>query len=233
MAEPINVLIVEDDENLRLTLRDILEDEYVVSTAGTVANARDQINQYNFQLIVLDLMLPDGDGYQFCRELRGNNYHMPILMLTARSLEDDLVKGFDVGADDYLIKPYRANELLARIKALLKRGSVTPATSPNGNRFNLNGFSINRDARSVRTSTGDSVELTPKELDVLLYLWDNPHKAISRIKLLEQVWGNTVIDTRTVDNFISSIKKKLNLSQGNSVYVETVRGVGYRLEKKS
>jgi DNA-binding response OmpR family regulator len=228
MANTANLLIVEDDENLRLTLVDILEGEdYRVEPAATLADAEGLVRDQNFQLVILDLMLPDGDGYSFCKKLRENGHGTPVLMLTARSLEDDLVKGFDVGADDYLVKPYRVNELLARVRALLKRES---GKLKGGEEFKVNGYDINRSARTIKNG-GSGVEMTPKEFDVFLYLWDNPHRAISRDHLLEEIWGKVVVDPRTVDNFISSIKKKLGLSFGNTAYIETVRGVGYRLER--
>jgi DNA-binding response OmpR family regulator len=228
MATPANILIVEDDENLRLTLVDILEGEdYRVKSAATLIDAEAIVLDQDFQLVILDLMLPDGDGYSFCKKLRESGHQMPILMLTARSLEDDLVKGFDMGADDYLVKPYRVNELLARVRALLKRES---GKLKGVGAFKVNGYDINRSARTIKNG-GSGIEMTPKEFDVFLYLWDNPHRAISRDHLLEEVWGKVVVDPRTVDNFISSIKKKLGLSIGNAAYIETVRGVGYRLER--
>ena len=228
MTKPVHILIVEDDENLRLTLGDILDGEgYIVMEADSVASANACLDDNTFRLVILDLMLPDGDGYRFCKSLRENGLSIPVLMLTARSLEDDLVKGFDVGADDYLVKPYRVNELLARVKALIKRetGKLQGVDA-----FTVNGYAIDRAARVIRRSD-QPVDITPKEFDVFMYLWDNPHRAISREQLLENIWGRVVVDPRTVDNFISSIKKKLSLSPGNTAYIETVRGVGYRLER--
>ena len=224
-----SILIVEDDENLRLTLADILEGEdFSVNQAANLNQAEQQISEQDFQLIILDLMLPDGDGYNFCKGLREQGSATPVLMLTARSLEDDLVKGFDMGADDYLVKPYRVNELMARVKALLKRetGKLRGI-----DQFEVNGFMIDRSARIIKNKERQLLEVTPKEMDVFLYLWDHPHRAISRDQLLENIWGRVVVDPRTVDNFISSIKKKLCLSANNPAYIETVRGVGYRLER--
>ncbi len=231
MTNKIQVLIVEDDENLRLTLSDILEDEYDVTTAETIAMASTLTTECTYDIVVLDLMLPDGDGYDFCRQLRNHNIFTPVLMLTARSLEDDLVKGFEVGADDYLTKPYKSNELLARVRALLKRSKGYKQIELKNRTENINGFILDKTARNVTSSQGNIVDLTPKEMDTLIYLYEHPHKAISRQELLDNIWGEVVVDTRTVDNFISSIKKKLNLTTRNSVYIETVRGVGYRLEK--
>jgi len=228
MSNQPQILVVEDDENLRLTLVDILDSEgYQVSQVANIADAFAVVQVNSFQLIVLDLMLPDGDGYSFCKHLRDKGNSTPVLMLTARSLEDDLVKGFDMGADDYLIKPYRVNELLARVRALLKRetGKLKGVEA-----FEVNGFAIDRSARTIKHNN-QPIEVTPKELDVFLYLWDHPHRAVSRDQLLTDIWGKVIVDPRTIDNFISSIKKKLGLSLGNNVYIETVRGVGYRLER--
>lgn len=231
MNKDIHVLIVEDDENLRLTLSDILEDEYEVTSADTIAAATTLITKQHFAIIILDLMLPDGDGYDFCRLLRDQDITTPVLMLTARSLEDDLVKGFEVGADDYLVKPYKSNELMARVKALIKRSRGFKESETQNLTENINDFILNRAARSVVSKLGNAVDLTPKEFDTLVYLCDHPHKAISRQELLDNIWGDVVVDTRTIDNFISSIKKKLHLTTRNAAYIETVRGVGYRLEK--
>ncbi len=229
MTNAISILIIEDDENLRLTLADILEEEsYLVEQAEDLSKGRQKLEGGSFQLIVLDLMLPDGDGYSFCRDVRQEGNSTPILMLTARSLEDDLVKGFDMGADDYLVKPYRVNELLARVKALIKRET---GKLQGVDQFDVNGFLIDRSARTIKDKENQEVEVTPKEFDVFLYLWDHPHRAVSRDQLLESIWGRVVVDPRTVDNFISSIKKKLSLSTNSSAYIETVRGVGYRLER--
>jgi DNA-binding response OmpR family regulator len=228
MTSSASILIVEDDESLRLTLEDILEDEgYCVTVASDLASAAKCLHSSTYELIILDIMLPDGDGYQFCQQIRAQGNHSLVLMLTARSLEDDLVKGFDVGADDYLIKPYRVAELLARIRALLKR----LASEMQNICFEINHFSVDRDARTVKNQEGSLVDLTPKEFDLLLYLWDNPQRAHSRDRILDQVWGEVVVDFRTVDNFVSNLKKKLSLRVGSPVYIETVRGVGYRLEK--
>ncbi len=227
MTDVATLLIVEDDDNLRLTLSDILQGEgYRVLSAATLAQAETLYSQAS--MIVLDLMLPDGDGYSWCQKLREREIYTPVLMLTARSLEDDLVKGFDAGADDYLVKPYRLSELLVRVKALLKRdGNRAPASDV----FQVNDFTLDRSARTATDTAGNSLELTPKEFDIFLYFWDHPHRAISREQLLERVWGQVVVDPRTVDNFISSLKKKLRLSSNNRVTIETVRGVGYRLER--
>jgi DNA-binding response OmpR family regulator len=215
-----SILLVEDDENLRVTLADNLEEEgYAVSQAATVKAAWKALEGAKFDVVVLDLMLPDGDGYSLCRQLREAGHTSRVLMLTARSLEEDLVRGFDAGADDYLAKPYRLRELLARVAALVRRGAGAP-------KHRLGKFSIDEDARTVHGPDG-AVELTRKEFDLLVCLLKAGEKVLSRDDILDAVWGkDVVVDTHTVDNFVSSLKKKL---KGDGFELKTVRGVGFRL----
>lgn len=219
------VLIVEDDANLRLALEDNLRDEgYAVQVAATVKAAREALSAAAPDVVVLDLMLPDGDGYALCRELRARGVTSRVLMLTARTLEDDLVKGFEAGADDYLAKPYRLRELLARVAALARRG---PA-GPGGPTHTLGAFSIDEATRTVAGPDGP-VELTRKEFDLLVCLLKAGDRVLSRDEILDAVWGaDVVVDTHTVDNFISSLKKKVKPSRGEFEW-KTVRGVGFRL----
>jgi len=214
------VLVVEDDSSLRLALCDNLDDEgYAVSSAATLADARAALKKREVDVIVLDLMLPDGDGTTLCRELRAKRDPTRILMLTARTLEDDLVKGFEAGADDYLAKPYRLRELLARIAALVRRASVPVAT-----KHTLGEWEVDEDARTVKNRQG-AVELTRKEFDLLVFLLRAGDSVATRDAILDAVWGDVVVDTHTVDNFVGSLKKKLKLD------VKTVRGVGFRLNR--
>ncbi len=215
------LLLVEDDENLRVTLADNLEEQgYAVVQAATVKSAWDALTAKRFDVVVLDLMLPDGDGYALCRKLRAAGHGARVLMLTARSLEEDLVRGFDAGADDYLSKPYRLRELLARISALVRR---TPAETT---AHRLGAFEVNEGTRSVTGPKG-AVELTRKEFDLLVLLLKAGDQVLSRDQILDAVWGaDVVVDTHTVDNFVSSLKKKL---KGDGFELKTVRGVGFRL----
>jgi DNA-binding response OmpR family regulator len=218
------VLVVEDDASLRLALCDNLEDEgYVVTSATSLSTARAACARQPFDVVILDLMLPDGDGTALCRELRKSQSPARILMLTARTLEDDLVKGFDAGADDYLGKPYRLRELLARVAALARRGAA-----PSSNAHRLGPFEIDETRRSVSGPDG-AVELTKKEFDVLLCLIRAGDAVVTRDALLDQVWGDVVVDTHTVDNFVSSLKKKLKTNAPPAFELKTVRGVGFRL----
>ncbi len=182
---PAQLLIVEDDKNLRLTLADNLaEAGHAVSVASTVAEARLRLSAQRFELIVLDVMLPDGDGYSLCRELRASGVATPVLMLTARTLEDDLVRGFEAGAEDYLGKPYRLRELHARIGALLRRAERPPEAE-----ISFGGFRLDPRRRQVHAPDGSPVELTRKEFDLLAYLLANRDRALTRDALLDAVWG--------------------------------------------
>lgn len=221
------VLVVEDDPNLRLTLEDNLEEEgYRVASAATVAEALSRVSEQPFDVVVLDLMLPDGDGYSFCRRLRESGSVSRVLMLTARSLEEDLVRGFEAGADDYVAKPYRLRELLARVRALARRSVAPP---PEVLRFA--GFTLDGAARTLADPRGRPVELTKTEFDLLRTLLRSEGRVLSRDEILDQVWGkDVVVDAHTVDNFVSSLKRKLRWAPGAGFQIRTVRGVGYRME---
>lgn len=215
------VLLVEDDRNLREALAETLTDEqYLVRTAATLADARSALAETPADVLVLDLMLPDGDGAQLCREVKRSGVGTRVLMLTARTLEDDVVKGFDAGADDYVGKPYRLKELLARIGALARR----PATA-SSRTHQLGVFTVDEAARVVKGPSGE-VALTRKEFDLLVCLLEAKGTVRSRDELLDRVWGEVVVDVHTVDNFVSSLKKKL---KGEGFELKTVRGVGFKL----
>ncbi len=219
---PTHVLVVEDDSSLRLAVTDNLEDEgYVVRGVATVAEARAVLDEQRVDVVVLDVMLPDGDGYALCRALRTRGHAARVLMLTARTLEDDLVQGFAAGADDYLAKPYRLRELLARVAALARRGGPASTT------HQLGAFEVDEGKRTVTGPRG-AVELTRKEFDLLVYLLRAGDAVAKREEILDAVWGDVVVDTHTVDNFVSSLKKKLKADDAR-FELKTIRGVGFRL----
>jgi DNA-binding response OmpR family regulator len=221
------VLVVEDDANLRLTLEDNLSEQgYQVKTAASSQEAWSHLDAQRFDVVVLDLMLPDSDGYTLCKKLRAKQVPSRVLMLTARSLEEDLVRGFDAGADDYLTKPYRLRELLARVAALVRRGAQDATESAALHRFGP--FSLETATRTVSGPDG-AVELTRKEFDLLLLLLESGGRVLSRDDILDKVWGDVVVDLHTVDNFVSSLKKKLKVKKGSAGFeIKTVRGVGFR-----
>jgi DNA-binding response OmpR family regulator len=228
-AAGARVLVVEDDPNLRLTLVDNLEEEgYAVQAASTLAEARARWKAASFDVVVLDIMLPDGDGYSLCREMRQAGTTSRVLMLTARTLEDDVVRGFDVGADDYLAKPYRLRELLARIRVLARRGA---AAAPPSALLAFDRFKVDLESRRLLDAAGQAVELTRTEFDLLVYLLRNAGKALTRDQILSSVWGeDVVVDAHTVDNFVSNLRKKLEWTSSSRFEIRSVRGVGYRMD---
>jgi len=228
-AAGARVLVVEDDPNLRLTLVDNLEEEgYAVEAASTLAEARPRWKATAFDVVVLDIMLPDGDGYSLCREMRQAGTSSRVLMLTARTLEDDVVRGFDVGADDYVAKPYRLRELLARIRVLARRGATA---APPEEVLSFDAFRVDLASRRLLDAGGQPVELTRTEFDLLVYLLRNAGKALTRDQILASVWGeDTVVDAHTVDNFVSNLRKKLEWTPRSRFEICSVRGVGYRMD---
>lgn len=226
--EPLGILVVEDDEDLRFVLSDNLDTEgYRVTEASSLKTARRELERGNFALVILDLMLPDGEGFELCRELRAKRRSERVLMLTARTLEDDVVAGFEAGADDYVLKPYRLRELLARVRALVARRRDQPPPR----RLVLPGFELDLNARTIAAADGGDVALTKTEFDLLATLLTYQGIAQSRDQLIDAVWGpDVVIDPRTVDNFVAALRKKLDWQPDRPWRLVTVRGIGYRLE---
>jgi len=222
-----SVLIVEDDAHLRIGLRDNLLDEgYVVSEAPSAPEAELLLREREFDLLILDVMLPGEDGYTFCRRLRTQGVKSMVLMLTARSLEDDILRGFEAGAQDYLTKPYRLRELLARVRALVRRAGTPPPQV-----MTFCGYTLDLGRRAVARPDGTDVELTRTEFDLLAFLLRHKDRALPRGEILDAVWGrDVVVDPRTVDNFVSSLKKKLGWTSASGFTIHTIRGVGYRME---
>jgi DNA-binding response OmpR family regulator len=222
-----SILIVEDDSSLRLALRDNLQDEgYEVAVAAHAAEAAPLLQERSFDLLILDVMLPGEDGYTLCRRLRQQGVQSMVLMLTARSLEDDIVRGFEAGAQDYLTKPYRLRELLARVAALLRRsGASMPQV------WQFSGFTLDLGRRTLARADGSLVELTRTEFDLLAFFLRHRGRALTRSEILDSVWGqDVVVDPRTVDNFVSNLKKKLGWTASSGFAFHTIRGVGYRME---
>ena len=224
---PPSILIVEDDATLRLTLADNLRDEgYEVAVAAHAREAEPLLGTRRFDLLLLDVMLPGEDGYAFCRRLRAQGERAMVMMLTARSLEDDIVRGFEAGAQDYLTKPYRLRELLARVGALVRRTGAAPPQV-----LAFAGLHMDLTRRALTRAGGAPIELTRTEFDLLAYLLRHRDRALTRAQILDAVWGqDVVVDPRTVDNFVSNLKKKLGWTSASGFTIHTLRGVGYRLE---
>lgn len=227
------ILIVEDDTNLRETLADILELEgYDVAVAANLHDARLRLAEQQRHLIVLDIMLPDGDGYQFATYLRKSYPELMILMLTARNLSQDMEAGFEAGADDYVQKPYHLKELLLRLSALMRRHPQLSSPPPS-DIATINGFKVKWSLREVKNNQGQLIHFTKTEFDLLNYFWSQTGVLLTREQLLIAVWGrDKFIDNRTVDNFISKLKHRLLLDGSNSYQIRSVRGIGYCFECK-
>jgi DNA-binding response OmpR family regulator len=220
------ILVVEDDPAILRGLSDNLRlESYDVVTAAD-GEAGDRLaHEAHPDLIVLDLMLPKLSGYELCRKLRSEGLTTPILMLTARGEEADRVLGLDLGADDYVTKPFSVRELLARIRALLRRAHP-PRPLPDEVRFS----DVVVDFRSYEAKKGGAaVDMTPKEFQLLRLLAARAGEVVSRGELLEEVWGyDTVPNTRTVDNHVASLRAKLEPDASATRHIQTVHAVGYK-----
>ena len=221
------VLVVEDDPAMRQGLKDNLEAEgYRVVVAGSVGEARKAVAGANPSLILLDWMLPDGDGLSLCRQLRAKGFDRPIVMLTARGPEPDKVLGLEMGADDYVVKPFGLLELLARVKAQLRRHTRARTwTQPVTVGLAEIDFEHHRLTRG-----GEPIEVSAKELELLRFLVARRGEVVTRERLLAEVWGHrTEITTRTVDNFVARLRKKIEPRPAEPRYLITVHGRGYTL----
>jgi len=225
------ILIVEDDLNLLAALKYNLEkDGHEVSTATDGAEAIDTARREKPDLIVLDVMLPRMSGFEVCRILR-REMTVPILMLTARVDVTDRVVGLEIGADDYVTKPFSMRELLARVRAMLRRASmVEPAPTAQEGLLRINDLEIDP-ARHKAMLGGRVIKLTPKEFDLLAFLASNRGLVFSREQLLEKVWGYDYAgNTRTVDVHVRWLRQKIEADPRNPKYLVTVRGTGYKME---
>lgn len=225
------ILIVEDDHNLLDTIKYNLRKEgYEVVTAVDGAEALDVARREKPDLIILDLMLPKVSGFEVCRIL-SKEMIVPILMLTAKTEETDKIVGLEIGADDYMTKPFSLRELLARVRALLRRVKMVE-TQPEPEEALLRVGDIEVDiARHQATKRAATLELTPKEFDLLAFLARNRSFVFSRDQLLEKVWGYDFAgDTRTVDVHIRWLRQKIETDPNNPKHLITVRGTGYKLE---
>jgi two-component system, OmpR family, alkaline phosphatase synthesis response regulator PhoP len=230
------VLIVEDEQHLADGLKFNLEAEgYEVETVGDGEAAIELLTQNpnRYDAVALDVMLPGKDGFEVARELRDARQYVPILMLTARSRPEDVLRGFEAGADDYVSKPFELAILLARLRGLLRRRewmrrSYPEAQDAGGEIFNFSDKTI--DFSNLELRVGDrTVQLTLMEAELLRYLIKHEGQAVSRQKLLEDVWGlREDTDTRAIDNFIVRLRRYIENDPSNPSHLLTVRGVGYR-----
>ena len=230
------ILIVDDDENIaELISLYLIKECFATQIAYTGTDAIKLANSFNPDLILLDIMLPDIDGYEVCTQIR-KTLQVPIIMLSAKGEVFDKVLGLKIGADDYIVKPFDSNELVARVKAVLRRSaistvpvaSISEVTDHQGEYVEYDGLLINMTNYSV-TLDGNNVEMPPKELELLYYLAKRPNQVFTRDQLLERLWDYEYAgDSRTVDVHIKRLREKLN--ENHNWAISTVWGKGYKFE---
>lgn len=221
----MHILLVEDEHTLAAYIKRGLEEQgYAVDLAETGREALEWAKSATFELIILDIMLPEIDGLAVCRELRARDVRTPVLMLTARDTVDDRVDGLDAGADDYLVKPFALRELLARLRALIRRADDAPRTSA------LEFADLTLDTRTRQVArAGKSIELTTKEIAVLECLMRAPGHVLTRTLIADQVWNYEVYNqSNVVDVYIRNLRRKIDDPFAVKL-IHTVRGAGYRL----
>ncbi|HXV02314.1 MAG TPA: response regulator transcription factor [Gaiellaceae bacterium] len=221
------ILLVEDEESITTPLVEALRregfDTEVSATAGESLALAERVKP---DLVLLDVMLPDGSGFEVCRELRARS-RVPIIMLTARGEEADRVAGLELGADDYVVKPFSARELVARVRAVLRRAAEAGERRAEG-ATEIGDVRIDPGRRSV-SFRGDELELSRKEFDLLRLLIENAGSVVTRERLIDEVWDtNWFGSTKTLDVHVSGLRKKLDDDPGSPRYIHTVRGVGFR-----
>lgn len=224
----MRLLVIEDETPMRTALVESLKAEgYRVIGAADGVHGLELACTESFDLVLLDVMMPGLDGFAVCKELRKRGRAMPVLMLTAKGQIDDRVEGLDSGADDYLVKPFSLRELLARVRALLRR---TEREEPVGGELSIGDAVADFTKRQIRRS-GEVFDLSEKEIGVLQLLASCRGRTVSREKFLDVVWGyHAFPSTRTVDNFIAALRAKLEPDPSQPKHLLTVRGAGYRLE---
>jgi len=220
------ILLVEDENAMADGICDALEHHgYEVSRADSAEAGEQLLEDEQFDLVVLDVMLPGKDGFELCRTMRSKGIDVPVIMLTARGEEVDKVVGLEIGADDYVTKPFSMRELIARIKAHLRR---TPNNNTSQKEFSFGNIKVDFRAHKVYRN-GESIKLTSTEFALLKFLIDERQNIISRDKILNEVWGYSVYpDSRMVDTHILNLRKKIEEDPHNPEFIKTQHGVGYR-----
>ena len=230
------IFLLEDDEALGRGITMALEGpERAVFRAGTLAEAEEILARGRFSLLILDVNLPDGSGLELLKQLRQRGDSVPVILLTANDLEVDIVSGLELGADDYMIKPFDSKELVARVKAVLRRyqaapAAPAPASDQQGEYVEYPDLIVNLTNYSV-IYNGHSIEMPPKELELLYFLASSPNQVFTREQLLDHIWGYEYLgDTRTVDVHIKRLREKIK--DHEKWALSTVWGIGYKFEVK-
>ncbi|MCK9409968.1 MAG: response regulator transcription factor [Bacteriovoracaceae bacterium] len=222
------ILVIEDEPEMQRGLRDNLEFEgYTVQVIGEGKKAMETIRSAKFDLILLDVMLPGMSGFDICKNARTEGITAPIIMLTAKGEEVDKVLGLEFGADDYITKPFSLRELLARVKAVLRRVPVNTKTV--SAKATIGALEIDFESYTAQKK-GKPVAMTSKDFDILKYLWIHQQQVISRDELLKHVWGyDESISSRTVDNFIVKLRRHVEKDPSSPKHIITIHGTGYKL----
>ena len=229
MKQKESILVVEDEQKIRAALRDFLEYQlFKVTDVVDGLQAERIVAEKQFDLILLDLMLPKISGEQLCTKWRRDGLQTPIIMLTAKGQESERIQGLNIGADDYITKPFSLEELLARINAVLRRTDPARAV---GRSFKFAGLEVDVPALKVRRD-GKEIEITKREAAIIQYFAANPNRVISREELYKEVWQETMTDlgTRTMDMHIAKLRSKIETSPAEPQIIKTVRGAGYKYE---
>ncbi|WP_077324366.1 response regulator transcription factor [Virgibacillus siamensis] len=225
--EKANILIVEDEQKLSRVLQLELEYEnYATEIANNGKDALNKLEDGNWDLVLLDIMLPELSGMEVLRRFRRTNQSTPIILLTARDQVHDKVSGLDLGANDYMTKPFQIEELLARVRVHLRQRSTI---EQNGEQLSVGDLNVDIGTREVKRED-KQIELTPREFDLLIYLLKNKNQVLTRDQLIEHVWGFDYYgDTNVVDVYIRYLRQKVD-KEFNRAYIQTVRGVGYTIK---
>ncbi len=229
------ILIVEDEEIIRLGLQDNFElENYIVETAADGDEAVAKADSFLPHLVILDLMIPKKSGFEVCRIIRKKHPECFIIMLTAKTEETSKVAGLEMGADDYVTKPFSILELLARVKAFLRRTETVAAPEPMQNQDAIDFADIHLDFKKYEATKGGSpLELSAREFQILKYFWTHRGEVVLREDLLQDIWGYTpdnMPSTRTIDNHIVNLRKKLEDDQTNPKIIVSIRGAGYKFD---
>ncbi|MCS3801872.1 two-component system alkaline phosphatase synthesis response regulator PhoP [Chitinophagaceae bacterium OAS944] len=230
MSNKPSILLVEDEENLHEALKLNLELEgYEITSSFTGSEALQKIQSEYFDLIILDVMLPDVDGISITETIRVQNNQVPILILSAKNTSSDRVLGLKKGADDYLTKPFNLEELLLRVMKLIEKNKKMQDKDSVGDTYQFGGHTIDFNAQEAVTKEGERIQLSKKEAMLLKLLFENKNDVVPREKILQTVWGyNVYPTTRTIDNFILNFRKYFEHDSRNPRYFHSVRGVGYK-----
>ena len=225
-----HILVVEDEQHMLMGLKDNLEFEgYKVDVAAEGNLALQKILQQKYDLVILDVMLPNVSGFDVCKRARKEGVQTPIIFLTAKSEEIDKVIGLETGGDDYITKPFSLRELLARVKAVLRRTQVIGSESDNDKQIQIGNLTINFDTYNASVN-GQPEKLSAKEYEILKCLWRRKNAVVSRDTLLDDVWGyDYQPSSRTIDNFILKLRQKIENDPNNPQHIITVHGLGYKL----